>query len=1187
MPPPPPEEQKHSLARIHIERSQSRTTTPQGSTGTSQRQDDRPEPGADTDSAFDDDASLISGSSGSSEESRRTQSKVEDTAAQKAEEIKIALKKIQEASIQKVFLKVFCEDGSTKSLVADERMTVYFVLKILVEKCHVKHCVDWALVETLPDLYMERHLEEDELIVENLLNWKVGSENRILFERRPARHDLFRQPELYLLQPGTTILPHTRKTLLEDFFSPSNGSVPNIEGPLWLKSEGKKNWKKHFFVLKSSGLYYIPKGKKSSPNLVCFATFDVNQAYTGVGWKKKFKSPTDFCFAIKHPRIQEKSPKYIWYLCAETEESLNRWLTGIRILKRKTKLLENFKLLQEDLTQPQQKAPCEVNHPAENNRSDSRESRNLNNDIIYSPASESRSFDSGVSSISEASSDVLCSSSGETSVSVSMSRSESLLSKSSNGSDTSDSAFETDSPAGGTIKRNPKLAVAPATMEPVEEIGADSEECDLPGSGNFQQPSFEQISSTIRRKCTEMTKLETCLNLDASNNEKMTNKSFHPPLENCEDESLPPPPPEAYECFSGRRASNTSVQSLPPPPPLEPDTSKGLENSKFAEWNPEEKSLSCAIGPQVNNIYPTRQELNQQQGSPNVGWQQANRSSIHSQPTTLNQQSVFYPQRIAATTTTGLYSEQQKMQQSHGPVKMPQTNIYGQHSSNMHQSPSNLQSDFIYPGMRGQNPLRPESPSLGHTDGLSKTYPTILLQSESRPQPKNGMAHQQMELLSRIPNEAPLRPSFVEGSQFHNQQVLAISQQENTSLQQYSSPNIKKKSSLKQTSNSQDSPKLKVIKATKKISFDDRVQSLEHSPPVPSSPSSHPDQPNWPIIERSIRKPNPGKLFSPQSAAATPPREFLADLQRVMSTKLNLSEKCPTEFSKPAQDYNERDVSNWILQSLKHYRAANDDIRCTGGNTPEQQSHISNTSHYTTSAAHTSQPFTHITQNPHSSQHPTTLRSTYGIYQGSDGPLNISQPFQHPVPYDAARPPNCHNIIYQSINQHQVPTPENVTQSTSGNIYGTFQNQNLIYESRSIPPGSACQPIHSQAGPTRGPQPRLFSQNPISPQSSQPQNTNYVRLPATPPSLYQSQQPLHPGLINTNPRYCLQRSQSANTHRQLFQEKYPQRFYDDQTMSSNLRSNSPIYGTGMENKRVPPPPPKRSETTQLSHNSRL
>ena len=790
---------------------------------------------------------------------------------------------------------------------------------------------------------------------------------------------------------------------------------------------------------------------------------------------------------------------------------------------------------------------------------------------------------------------------------VSMSRSESLLSKSSNGSngsDTSDSAFETDSPAGGTIKRNPKLAVAAATMEPVQEINMDSEDCDpagvlSPGRSNFQQPSFEQISSTIRRKCTEMTKLEPCLNLDASHNEKMNNKSFHPPLENCEDESLPPPPPEAYECFGGRRASNSSVQSLPPPPPLEPDTSKGLENSIFDEWKQEQKSLSCAIEPQVNNIYPTRQELNQQQGSPNVGWQQANISSLHSQSTTLNQQSVFYPQRIVATSTTGLhpiYSEQQKLHQTPGSVNMPQTSLYGQYNSNMHQSPSNLQSDFIYPGMRTQNPLRPESPCLGHTDGLAKPHPSILLQSQARPQANNSTTHQQMELLSRIPNEAPLRPSFVDGSQPHNQQVLAISQQENTSLQQDSSPNIKKKSSLKQTSSNQDIPKPKAIKSAKKISFNDRVQSIEHSPPVPSSPSSPSDQGNWPIIERSIRKPNPGKLFSPQSAAATPPREFLADLQRVMSTKLNISEKCPTEFSKPAQDYNERDVSNWILQSLKHYRAARDDMQRSGGNTPEQQSHITNTSYYTPSAGqyncHTSKPFTHIIQTPHSLHNPSTLRSTYAQYQGSDRPLNISQPFQHAAPYDAARPPNLNNIIYQSINQNQVSSPENLTQSTAGNIYGTFQNQNLIYESRSIPSG--CQPILRQsAGPTPGPQPRQFSQNPISPQCrpQPPHHTNYVRLPATAdrtqPSLYQSRQPLHPGLINTNPRYCLQRSQSANTHKQLFQEKSPQRFYDDQTMSSNLRSNSGIYGTATEIKRMPPPPPKRSETTQLSHHSKL
>ena len=75
--------------------------------------------------------------------------------------------------------------------------------------------------------------------------------------------------------------------------------APEMEGQVWLKTDNKKSWKKFFFVLRTSGLYYAPKGKKSSKDLVCLATFDVNQVYYGAGWKKKYKAPTDFCFAIK------------------------------------------------------------------------------------------------------------------------------------------------------------------------------------------------------------------------------------------------------------------------------------------------------------------------------------------------------------------------------------------------------------------------------------------------------------------------------------------------------------------------------------------------------------------------------------------------------------------------------------------------------------------------------------------------------------------------------------------------------------------------------------------------------------------------------------------------------------------------------------------------------------------------
>jgi len=51
--------------------------------------------------------------------------------------------------------------------------------------------------------------------------------------------------------------------LLQEFFSADSVGVPEVEGVLYLKADGKKAWKKYFFVLRASGLYYNPKGKVS------------------------------------------------------------------------------------------------------------------------------------------------------------------------------------------------------------------------------------------------------------------------------------------------------------------------------------------------------------------------------------------------------------------------------------------------------------------------------------------------------------------------------------------------------------------------------------------------------------------------------------------------------------------------------------------------------------------------------------------------------------------------------------------------------------------------------------------------------------------------------------------------------------------------------------------------------------
>ncbi len=137
--------------------------------------------------------------------------------------------------------------------------------------------------------------------------------------------------------------------------------MPEVEGELYLRAEGKKTWKKYFFTLRSSGLYYCPTGKldknggqkpspKSTKELLCLATFDLNSVYLGFGWKKKFKAPTDFGFALKHPQVQAKAPKHIKYLCAENEDQLRLWLTGVRIAKYGRQLWSNWEAFRQEGT---------------------------------------------------------------------------------------------------------------------------------------------------------------------------------------------------------------------------------------------------------------------------------------------------------------------------------------------------------------------------------------------------------------------------------------------------------------------------------------------------------------------------------------------------------------------------------------------------------------------------------------------------------------------------------------------------------------------------------------------------------------------------------------------------------------------------------------------------------------------
>ncbi|XP_038654086.1 amyloid beta A4 precursor protein-binding family B member 1-interacting protein isoform X2 [Scyliorhinus canicula] len=272
----------------------------------------------------------------------------EQEARAKADKIKLALEKLKEAKVKKLVVKVLMNDSSSKTLMVDERQTVREILDNLFEKSHCDCSVDWCLYEKNPELQIERFLEDHENLVETLSHWTRDSENTLLFVEQKEKYAVFKNPQNFYIAKnkaeGKDMKEKNKGALLEECFCGTSVIVPELEGALSVKEDGKKSWKRRYFLLRASGIYYVPKGKtKTSRDLVCFIQFENVNIYYGMNYKAKYKAPTDHCFILKHPQIQKDS-QYVKYLCCDDPWALQQWVTGIRIGKYNKTLYDNYKV---------------------------------------------------------------------------------------------------------------------------------------------------------------------------------------------------------------------------------------------------------------------------------------------------------------------------------------------------------------------------------------------------------------------------------------------------------------------------------------------------------------------------------------------------------------------------------------------------------------------------------------------------------------------------------------------------------------------------------------------------------------------------------------------------------------------------------------------------------------------------
>lgn len=360
------------------------------------------------------------------------------------------------------------------------------------------------------------------------------------------------------MTPGCQHDEQTRQMLLDEFFDSHNQL--QLDGPLYMKADPKKGWKRYHFVLRSSGLYYFPKEKtKNTRDLACLNLFHGHNVYTGLGWRKKWKSPTDYTFGFKAVADSSlsKSCRSLKMLCAEDLPTLDRWLTAIRVCKYGKQLWDSHKSLLEDLSLSRDDAVSQSSF-AVSMRSESISS------ISSAVPSQCGSVSSAISSMSN-------STSGRTSR-ASSSSSSGCLSDDNNGFD---SEFTT-----GTIKRKPSmkpnlpLTTMTRQLKEVGEIticesaGGDASSPERSGTltrRHSRRKSQESNGSgTLKRRPIPVPVSTVVKQVEPMGSASSTSSSSNSTPTPTPSICAKPPPGDAASLMC---SSTLSLDSLPPPPP--------------------------------------------------------------------------------------------------------------------------------------------------------------------------------------------------------------------------------------------------------------------------------------------------------------------------------------------------------------------------------------------------------------------------------------------------------------------------------------------------------------------------------------------------------------------------------------------------------------------------------------------
>ncbi|KAL7062339.1 hypothetical protein AAHC03_01653 [Spirometra sp. Aus1] len=248
--------------------------------------------------------------------------------------------------INKLVVRIFRPDKTTKAILIDHCMTAGEVASMLIEKNFLEPSIHLCLVEKVPSLKVERVFEETENVADCILAWPTRSQNMIFFEQREDHYGFIESPKNWL---GETFADahgyHSSESVLKMLESVDSAGAPEWHDFLYIRKPGEKTWTRRFCVIRNSGLYTTKKNKRAytPTGLIRLLVFDENiHIYTTTGGWSRMRAPTPHGFALKTYAAQDFSSTHVFCFCASDEAALRQWVCRLRIAMLGRRLLSDY-----------------------------------------------------------------------------------------------------------------------------------------------------------------------------------------------------------------------------------------------------------------------------------------------------------------------------------------------------------------------------------------------------------------------------------------------------------------------------------------------------------------------------------------------------------------------------------------------------------------------------------------------------------------------------------------------------------------------------------------------------------------------------------------------------------------------------------------------------------------------------